>query len=271
MTRTRTIHYCNVCDYKTNRKYDRDKHVTRMHGSNVQQNVSQASSNIQNYRNSHYGTEQNTHVPTENFGRALNMQHGTGVVRERGDQAFNEVVDIAHRWKNACEKLQEKQLVKDNAINIRDVHLQNQNIKLQEEFVKNNNLHGEYHNTLKKIQDLELLNEEICKEFDDKIAAMGKDMGKVIRKNKHLKRKNRALNNYSRWKRIHKGSGVKKKFFKTKAPTTLKVGRAGPLAPSTISVFNNGEVHYRGEKGVHFKSAEFLQRNRGIGGMLKRM
>ena len=70
---------------------------------------------------------------------------------------------------------------------------------------------------------------------------------------------------------MQNGSGVKKNFFKTKAPTTLKVGRAGPLAPSTISVFNNGEKHYRGEKGVHFKSAEFLQRNRGIGGMLKRM
>ena len=42
MTRTRLIHYCNVCDYKTDRKYDRDKHVTRMHGSNVQQNASQA-------------------------------------------------------------------------------------------------------------------------------------------------------------------------------------------------------------------------------------
>ena len=41
MTRTRTIHYCNVCDYKTDRKYDRDKHVTRMHGFNVQQNESQ--------------------------------------------------------------------------------------------------------------------------------------------------------------------------------------------------------------------------------------
>ena len=101
---------------------------------------------------------------------------------------FYELVEIAHSWKNACEKSQEKQLVKDNAINIRDVHLQNQNIKLQEEFVKNNNLHGEYHNALQKIQDLELLNEEICKEFDDKIGAMGKDMGKVIRKNKHLKR-----------------------------------------------------------------------------------
>ena len=146
---------------------------------------------------------------------------------------------------------------------------------MQEEFVKNNNLQGDYHNALKQIQDLELLNEEICNEFDDKIAAMGKDMGKVIRKNKHLKRKNRALNNYSRWKRIHKGSGVKKKFFKTKAPTTLKVGRAGPLAPSTISVSNNGTVQYRGKKGIQqgsgiFRGGEVLQRNCGIGGMMGR-
>merc|ERR1712055_1154253 len=162
---------------------------------------------------------------------------------------------------------------------------------------------------MEKNNQLELEKEVLIEDGNNKVSAMGQDMGnlihkhkifrrkykkknisskyegsgygnefktkkaptKVIRKNKHLKRKNRALNNYSRWKRIHKGSGVKKKFFKTKAPTTLKVGRAGPLAPSTISIFNNGEVHYRGEKGVHFKSAEFLQRNRGIGGMLKIM
>ena len=39
MTRTRSIHYCNVCDYKTDRKYDRDKHVTRMHGNKCSENV----------------------------------------------------------------------------------------------------------------------------------------------------------------------------------------------------------------------------------------
>ena len=30
---TRTIHYCNFCDYKSDRRYDRDKHVTRKHGN----------------------------------------------------------------------------------------------------------------------------------------------------------------------------------------------------------------------------------------------
>ena len=29
---TRTIHYCNFCDYKSDRRYDRDKHVSRKHG-----------------------------------------------------------------------------------------------------------------------------------------------------------------------------------------------------------------------------------------------
>ena len=61
MVRVRTIHYCNVCDYKTNRKYDKDKHVTRMHGSNIQKNLNQASSNIQNQHNTQYGNGQNTH------------------------------------------------------------------------------------------------------------------------------------------------------------------------------------------------------------------
>ena len=29
---TRTIHYCTFCDYKSDRKHDRDRHVTRKHG-----------------------------------------------------------------------------------------------------------------------------------------------------------------------------------------------------------------------------------------------
>ena len=43
---------------------------------------------------------------------------------------------------------------------------------------------------MEKIEHLELINKEICNGSDDKIAAMGKDMAKVIRENKQLKRKN---------------------------------------------------------------------------------
>ena len=28
----RTIHYCTFCDYKSDRRYDRDKHVSKKHG-----------------------------------------------------------------------------------------------------------------------------------------------------------------------------------------------------------------------------------------------
>ena len=171
------------------------------------------------------------------------------------------------------EKLEEDNYMKDNAVKIRDVHLQNQNIKLQDEFIKNNN-------ALKKIEQLELINKENCNESDDKIAAMGKDIAKVIRENKQLKRnffkrRNRALNNYNRWKNMQYGDGVKKNFFKIKSPTILQRDRDVSLAPSTISVFNNGKVQYRGEKmiqdGIGFFSAEqFLQRNPGIGGKLRR-
>ena len=261
------MHQCTQCDYNSKVKCNVLRHMRSQHKIYFNKNIPVKNTQI---------IQEAIQIDGAPHRESLhNIQSGAGSVVTSTThipiEKYNEVVECAHSWKNNCEKLEEDKYVKEQTVKNRDVQLQNQNIKLQEEFVKNNNLHGEYHNALQKIQDLELLNEEICKEFDDKIGAMGKDMGKVIRKNKHLKRKNRALNNYSRWKIIHKGSGVKKKFFKTKAPTTLKVGRAGPLAPSTISVSNNGEVHYRGEKGIYFKSAEFLQRNRGIGGMLKRM
>jgi len=232
------MYQCGYCIFKSKRKYNLKIHEERNH-INLK---NKASSNIQNQHNTQYGNGQNTH--------------------HNGD--YNKVVEIAHGWKQQCQ-------VKDNAIRVRDNFLTANNSKLQDEITKNRILIEQNRNIIEINNELVLEKENLISDGNDKLSAMGEDMGKVIRKNKHLKRKNRALNNYSRWKRIHKGSGVKKKFFKTKAPTTLKVGRGGPLAPSTISVFNNGEKHYRGEKGVHFKSAEFLQRNRGIGGMLKRM
>ena len=128
----------------------------------------------------------------------------------------------------------------------------------------------------KKKEQLELINKENCNESDDKIAAMGKDMAKVIRENKQLKRKkfkrrNRALNNYNRWKNMqYGGGGVKKNFFKIKSPTILlQRDRDVSLAPSTISVYNNGKVQYRGEKTIQdgigfFSAAQFIRRNPGI-------
>ena len=101
MTRTRTIHYCDVCGYKTNRKYDRDKHVTRMHGSNripvIENKIIPEAIQID-------------HVPHHE--PLPSAQHGTGVVREQDNQAYNKVVEIANSWKNVCDKLQEEKACK---------------------------------------------------------------------------------------------------------------------------------------------------------------
>ena len=54
-----------------------------------------------------------------------------------------------------------------------------------------------------------------------------------------------------------------------KFPTILQKDGDVSLAPSTISVFNNGKVQYRGEKTIQdgngfFSTAQYLQRNPGI-------
>ena len=104
MTRTRTIHYCNECDYKTDRKYDRDKHVSRMHGSNVHQNerhqIIQEPIQINGAPN---------HEPHHN------IQSGAGSTHIPIEK-YNEALDIGHSWKNNCEKLEEDNYVKEQSV-----------------------------------------------------------------------------------------------------------------------------------------------------------
>ena len=186
MTRTRTIHYCNVCDYKTNRKYDRDKHVTRKHGFSVEQNVSQTSSNIQNYHNSQYGTGQNTHY--------------------NGD--YNKVVGIANGWKQQCE-------VKDNAICVRDNFLTANNSKLQDEITKKRILIEQNRNIIEINNQLVLERENLVSDGNDKLSAMGEDMANLIHQNKILERKYKRDNISS----SYEGHGYGNKFKTNKAPT----------------------------------------------------
>jgi len=265
--REHTIHYCTQCDYKSTRRWDRDRHMRSQHKLyNNNNNIAVNETKI---------IQEAIKINDASYNEPIhNIQYGSGSTVIPIDK-YNQAVESSHLWKNNCEKLEEDNYVKDNAVKIRDAHLQNQNIKLQDEFIKNNNLHADYHNALKKIEQLELINKENCNESDDKIAAMGKDMAKVIRENKQLKRKkfkrrNRALNNYNNWKNMQYGNGVKKNFFKIKSPTILlQRDRDVSLAPSTISVFNNGKVQYRGEKTIQdgigfFSTEQFIRRNPGI-------
>merc|ERR1711984_18823 len=143
MVRVRTIHYCNVCDYKTNRKYDKDKHVTRMHGSNIQKNLNQASSNIQNQHNTQYGNGQNTH--------------------HNGD--YNKVVGIVEQLKQQCQ-------VKDNAIRVRDTFLTANNNKLQVEITKNKILIEQNRNIIEINNELVLEKENLISDGNDKLSAI---------------------------------------------------------------------------------------------------
>ena len=269
--REQTIHYCTQCDYKSTRRWDRDRHMRSQHKLYNNNNIAVNETKI---------IQEAIKINDASYNEPIhNIQYGSGSTVIPIDK-YNQAVESSHLWKNNCEKLEEDNYVKDNAVKIRDAHLQNQNIKLQDEFIKNNNLHVDYHSALEKIEQLELINKEICNESDDKIAAMGKDIAKVISENKQLKRKkfkrrNRALNNYNRWKNMQYGNGVKKNFLKIKSPTILKKDSDIPLAPSTISVFNNGKVQYRGEKTIqdgigYFSGEQFLLRNPGIGGRLRR-
>ena len=83
-----------------------------------------------------------------------NLQYGAGSVVTSSAhipiEKYNQAVESSHSWKNNCEKLEEDNYEKDNAVKIRDVHLQNQKKKLQDEIIKNNNLHADYNNALEK-------------------------------------------------------------------------------------------------------------------------
>ena len=56
---------------------------------------------------------------------------------------------------------------------------------------------------------------------------------------------------------MQNGDGIKKTFFSIKAPTRMRVGRAALLAPTSFSVSNNGDMHYRGEEGYQSVSGIF--------------
>merc|ERR1712215_461687 len=102
-----------------------------------------------------------------------NIQSGSGSVVTSSAhipiEKYNQAVESSHLWKTNCKKLEEDNYAKDHAVKIRDVHLQNQNIKLQDEIIKNNNLHADYHNALKKKENLELINKEICNQSNDNL------------------------------------------------------------------------------------------------------
>ena len=249
------LHYCENCEFNSIHKWVVKRHTKSKHeiGLNVQKNLNQASYNIQNQHNTQYGNGQNTH--------------------HNGD--YNKVVGIAHGWKQQCE-------VKDNAIRVRDAFLTENNSKLQDELTKNKILIEQNRNIMEINNQLVLEKENLVNDGNDKIGAMGEDMANLIHKNKILERKYKRENISSSYEGA--GYGNKFKTYKPptsifvgndgqKAPTILKTGQSGTIAPTTVYILNDRKTAYvRGENelvGCGFDFSKTSQRSKGIGGMLR--
>merc|ERR1711984_77846 len=97
-------------------------------------------------------------------------------------EKYKEVVGIVHEWKKECE-------IKDNGIHARNVILTANNSKLQDQYVKNKMLIEQNQNIMEKNNQLELEKEALIEDGNNKVSAMGQDMGSLIHKNKILRRK----------------------------------------------------------------------------------
>ena len=83
---TRTIHYCNFCDYKSDRRYDRDKHVSRKH-ANDHSSPSQAGS----------GTAQSVQPHSENEKHSNLQEESIDQLYENIDQLYENI----DQWQKA--------------------------------------------------------------------------------------------------------------------------------------------------------------------------
>merc|ERR1712055_335224 len=182
---------------------------------------------------------------------------------------------IAHGWKEECD-------IKDHGIHARNEFLTGNNQKLQVEYMRNKMLDVENERLQEENKKLELEKESLVEEGNNKVSAMGDDMGNLIHKHKILRRKYKKKNISSKYG----GSGYRNKFKTKKAPTSifvgkdnpkaptiLKTGPSGTIAPTTVYILNDRKTAYvRGQNdmvGCGFDFSEISQRSKGIGGMLR--
>ena len=127
-TNTVNMYKCDNCDYKSARMWCINRHSLNRHGTN---HIKEQSNQIQ----SGFGSVVNstTHIPIEKH---------------------NEVVGIAHGWKQQCA-------VKDNAIRVRDTFLTGNNSKLQDEITKNKILIEQNRNIIEINNELVLEKENL--------------------------------------------------------------------------------------------------------------
>ena len=247
---------CEYCNYASIHNHNVTKHVKRMHANN-----------LLNQTQSGFGSVV-TSVGDNDPPTTINAHSNTVPIED-----YNNVLGIAHGWKKECD-------IKDNGIHARNEFLSANNRKLQDEYVKNKILIEQNQNIMEKNNQLELEKESLVEDGNNKVSAMGQDMGNLIHKYKNLKiKKKKKIAMCTKNVRqtpsnlgATTGFGYKKwrKTNKFKAPTTLKTGSSGRIAPTSFYVLNGGTKYYRGDNElIDVGIRDISQRKKGIGGMLR--
>merc|ERR1712082_59672 len=140
------------------------------------------------------------------------------------------------------------------------------NQKLQVEYLRNKMLDIE--NKL-----LESEKESLVEEGNNRVGAMGQDMGKLINKYENLKNEKKKEVQTPSNSNLGATSGcgyVKWNKTNNKAPTTFKIGSSSRNAPTSYYELNDGSRYYRGENElIDVGIRDICQRSKGIGGMLR--
>ena len=292
------LHNCTYCDYSTTVKPNLRRHIKNKHEHNkneIENNRGPVTMSIGESVELQPTSvfvgddtlkeplteikEQSTQIEIKEqstqIGLGSVVNSTTHIPIEKYNEDCNKVIRIAHGWKQQCA-------VKDNAIRVRDNFLTGNNSKLQDEFTKNRILIEQNRNIMEVNNQLVLEKEKLISDGNDKLGAMGEDMVNLIHKNKILRRKSKKKNISSKYEGSGYGNKFKTKKAPTsifvgkdnaKAPTILKTGESGTIAPTTVYILNDRKTAYvRGENqlaGCGFDFSKISQRSKGIGGMLR--
>ena len=117
---TRTIHYCNFCDYKSDRRYDRDKHVSRKH-ANDHSTPSQAGSgavqSVQPHSEDHSNQQEENNDQWQKAYETLKLQHQQEAKVTTSDdgrpshvsiQLYDKCCKALNNYMNRCQELRIK-------------------------------------------------------------------------------------------------------------------------------------------------------------------
>ena len=102
---TRTIHYCNFCDYKSDRRYDRDKHVNKKHGIDpfaIIQTGSGTEPIKQTTPQGEYSNRQH-HSIHQLYETIKHWQKAYESLKDQYDKLYN----FGKQWEEACKQREE--------------------------------------------------------------------------------------------------------------------------------------------------------------------